>query len=263
MSVDQTKINFSSLLDNERIVKVFEGSFDFEDDTDTVTFDFASQEVYSIQHGFTRPVFVELWWSLNNEDWFMGGGNSDTDAKAFIIGYSDSTYVKMMVVENIGLSTGETIYYKLVCGWIPLFDDTNPLIDDFDDFPANYKRQFQSRYQTLYIAKRGVITLSTASSSFTNVLDSEAHGLDYVPNIKCYYEAFPGEVWPLNYGGVANPYLVGISTQVEAIAFVDGTEITVNATMKAANGDVRFWYLMFAPTNLLGSFTNTGSVSAI
>lgn len=263
MSVDQTKINFSSLLDNERIVKTFEGSFDFEVDTDSVTFDFATQEVYSINHGFTRPVFVELWWSLDGSDWFMGGGNSDTDGKAFVIGYSDSTSVKIMIVENAGLSTGETIYYKVVCGWIPEFDDTNPLIDDFDDFPSNYKRQFQSRYQTLYIAKRGVITLSTASASFTDVLDSEAHGLGYTPNLKCYYEAFPGQVWPLNYGGVRNPYLVSVSTQVEAVAFVDGTEITVDAVMKAANGNVRFWYLLFAPTNLLGTTVNTGADSAI
>lgn len=263
MALDLERINFSSTLDNEKIVKTFEGSFEFENDTETVVFDFASQEVYNIAHGYTRPVFVEMWWSLNNVDWFVGGGNSDTDGKAFLIGYSDSTNVKIMVVENLGLTTGDTIYYKIVCGWIPDYDDTNPLIDEFTGYPANYKFNFQSYYQTLYIAKKGVITLSTNNAGFINVLDSVDHELDFAPTMKCYYEAFPGEVWPLNYGGIGNPYLVGISTQVEAIAFVDETSVTANAVMKQASGDVRFWYMLFAQTETLATATNSGADSAI
>lgn len=259
MAIDLQKVGFTSLYNTEKIVKVFEGTFEYDVDTTSRAFDFATAEVYLIPHGFTRPVFTELFWSLNDVEYYVGGGLADIDDTAFAISYSDSDNVGIMVLPySAPIASGTVIYYKVVCGWINDYDDTDPMIEAFSDFPDTYRLNFNSRYQTSTIATEGKFTLTTASGTVTDVFDSEEHGLNYTPIIKCYYNAFPGEVWPLNYGGAKNPYLVDASDQVEGLAFVDATSVTVDAVMKAGSGEVNFWYMLYTPVDTLLTTSNSG-----
>lgn len=256
--IDLQKVAFTSLYNTEKIVKVFDGSFQYGIDTVERAFDFATMEIFQIPHGFTRPVYTELFWSLDDVNYFVGGGLPDLDDTAYLISYSDSTNVCIMTIPAMSIPDGTVIYYKIVCGWINDYDNTDPQIEAFQDFPDNYKINFNSRYQTSMIAKEGKITLETTSSSFTDVFGSENHDLGYTPIMKCYFNAFPGEVWPLNYGGVKNPYLVDFTDQVEAQAFVDGTNFTVDAVMKNLSGEVNFWYMLYTPVDTLLTVSNSG-----
>lgn len=262
--IDLQQTSFTSLYNSEKIVKVFDGSFRYDTDTTARTFDSYTTEVYVIPHGFTRPVFTELWWSLDDVNYFVGAGNTDSTNAAYGISFSDSTNIYILMVQNAApISSGTTIYYKIVCSWITDYDNSDPLIDAFTDYPSTYRFNFQSRYQTVMIAKEGVLTLSTASVGFDDVVETEAHGLDYVPFVKAYYNAYPGEVWPLNSGGVRNPYLVGVSSQVEAVVFTSSSEVIAHAVMKAGNGDVKVWYMLFTPVDTLLEQSFSGADFAI
>lgn len=247
------KVIYTSYFNTEKIVRVFEGTYIQGTDTTTVAYDLGNRQVYRIAHGFSRPVFPDLYWSLDDDSYFIGGGNMDTGGNGYAIAFSDSTYVYIMAID---IPSTTTIYYKVVCSWIDNYDVTNPSVPEFTDYPDNYKRNFDATYATPMIVREGVLEFSTNSGSITNVTQVIPHGLDYAPFGKIYVESLEGQVWPLNYGGATNPYLVQ-SDQVEGVYFTDPTNLIVDATMKASNGTRRFWYFLFSPVTVIGTITGT------
>jgi hypothetical protein len=251
------KLSYNSVLGTDKIVKTYTGSFVFTTDTITRSYTLAgspnNQKVYRFAHGFTRPGFVDLQWSVDGISYWQGGGTPDTSTN-FAIGYSDSTYIYIM--PNQAYFPGDRIYYKILFSWLDDFDTTDPVIAALETRPADYTQTFNSRVLAPTIIDSDVLSLSTASVFLDDVVQTVAlpTGIAYAPFMKVYIEAFPGEVWPLNYGGTGNVYLVDDS-QVEGQAFTSPTQFIVDLSMKASNGTRRVWY------NLYGRTTTTFKVA--
>lgn len=242
------KVAYNTVYPTDKIVFTESGSFLHTTDTQTRTYDNFGfpfdVERYRIRHGFDRPVFVECLWSRNSGTQYQpAGGNSDGSSN-YVIAYSDSTYVYIEC--SGGITSGQRVYYQLICSWIQEYDTTNPSVEPFTNLPTTYTQVFNSRSVIPSIVKEGVLQLSTTSGTFTNVLGTIAHNLGYTPSPKVYFEAFDGEVWPMNYGGNQNPYLID-TDQAECNCFVDDTTLTINAIIKSGNGVRNFWYKLYAP----------------
>lgn len=239
------KAAYNTLYPTETIVKNFTGSFNYTTDTITRNYTLAGfanpVKAFRIPHGYTRPLFVELFWSLDNSTFTIGGGSNDAGGY-YTIAYSDSTYV---YVQPTALPANTRLYYKTVCSWIKDYDTTNPSVPAFSDLPSAYTQVFNSRNSVPAIIQQDVVNMSTSSTSLTPVVTPVAHPFGYAPNMKVYVEAFSGEVWPLNYGGASNPYLVD-DGQVEAQAFTDTSNLILDASMKASMGTKRMWYMLYA-----------------
>lgn len=241
-------IAYTTYFDAEKVVKTFTGSFLYTTSTTTRSYTLSglpyNVEVYKIPHGFDRPVFVELEWSLDNSYYVIGGTSYDAGFN-YAIAYSDSTYIYIM---PSALAGGTRVYFKLVCTWITDFDTTNPSIPAFAEIPSTYTQVFNSRAKVPMVVQQDVMSLSTTSGVLADVVGTVTHGLGYTPRTKAYIEAFSGEVWPLNYGGASNPYLVD-DNQVEGQTFVDSSTFAVNFSMKSANGARRCWYLLYGKSD--------------
>lgn len=239
------KVAYTTYFDAEKIVKTFKGSFRYSTDTVTRSYTLAGApynvQVFKIAHGFTRPVFVEMLWSLDNSFYVVGGARFDTSGNS-AIAYSDSSFVYIMI-NDVG--AGTPVYFRVICSWISDYDDTNPSVPSFQDLPANYTQVLTSRAVIPAVVKRGVINASTSSAFLVNVEGTVAHGLGYSPSCRAYIESFSGEVWPLNYGGTMNPYLVD-DDQVEAQIFATTTQFISDMIMKSVNGTRRMWYVLYA-----------------
>lgn len=240
------KVAYTTYFDTDLVVKTFTGKFTYGTGTVTLNYTYATlpnnQQALRLVHGFDRPVFVEAQWSLDNDNFSVGGGSA-YDSTNFAIGFSDSTYIYLMLPYS-GLSSGTTIYYKMVCSWIPNYDDTNPSVPPFAEIPSTYTQTFNSRITTPAIVRQGVMNLSTTSGSFTNVIGVVKHPFGYAPNMKVFIEAFSGEVWPLNFGGTSNPYGVD-DNQVEAEAFTTTTDFAVEMRLKSSLGARKVWYMLY------------------
>jgi hypothetical protein len=237
------KVAYNTYLNAEKIVKTFAGSFLYGTSTTTRNYTLAgfpnAVQVYKIPHGFTRPVFVELLWSEDNAYYILGGAANGP--RGYATAYSDSTFIYIMPTTY---ANGTRLYYKLVCTWIDEYDATNPSIAPFAEIPDSYTQVFNSRSVIPAVVRSGVVDFSTSSAVLTDVFATVTHGLGYAPEMKCFIESFSGEVWPLNYGGSSNPYEVDDS-QVEAQVFTSTTEFIADASIKAANGQRRLWYILY------------------
>lgn len=237
------KVAYNTFYSTDKIVQTMTGSFRYGTDTTTRNYTLAgapnNQQVYRIPHGYTRPLFVEMFWSTDNISYYVGTGADN--GTAYGIAYSDSTYIYIM---PSALAAGTPFYYKLVCSWIEDWDTTNPTIDAFDDLPPTYTQTFNSRSIIPSIVQKGVVQASTASVFMTSVQVQTPHNLGYAPEMKVYFEAFSNEVWPMNAGGAANPYLVDDS-QLELVAFTGTAQLATVFTIKASNGTRRAWYSLY------------------
>lgn len=242
---NSSKIAYTTYFNTEKIVKTFSGSFLYTTSTTTRSYTLSgvanNVQVFKIPHGFTRPVFVELRWSLDNSYYVLGGTSYDSGGN-YAIAYSDSTYIYIM---PSALSGGTQVYYEIVCTWIDDFDTTNPSVSAFSDIPDTYTQVFNSRAVVPLVMKSGVLNSSTTSGVLANTYTTVNHGLGYAPETKVFIESFSGEVWPLNYGGASNPYLID-DNQVEGQIFTSTTDLTVNMTMKSVNGTRRAWYVLYS-----------------
>lgn len=239
-------VAYTTFFDAEKVVKTFTGSFKYTTSTTTISYTLAgfanNQQAYRIVHGFTRPVFVELQWSLDNVNWSVGGASA-YNSNDFAIGFSDSTYIYILMPYFTG-SAGDNVYYKVVCSWITDYDDTNPDVPPFAEIPDSYTQVFSSRSLFPPVVQQGTISLSTTSGAYTDVTGKITHNLGYAPNYKAFVESFSGQVWPLNFGGSGNPYNVD-DNQVEAQVFTSTTDMTVDMYTKSANGTRKVWYLLY------------------
>lgn len=237
------KVQYNTFFSTHKIVQSYVGSFRYGTDTVTRNYTLSGlpnpQQAFRIEHGYTRPLMVELEWSTDGSSYYVGNGADN--GVAYGIAYSDSTYIYVMPSQ---LAAGTVFYYKLVCTWIDDYDTTNPTIGEFDDLPAAYTQTFNSRSRIPSIVRQGVLSGSTPSPTLASVQIPYTHLLGYSPEMKVYIEAFSGEVWPMNAGGAANPYLVD-DNQVEGVAFTDVSQLTVFLNMKSVNGTRRAWFSLY------------------
>lgn len=243
-----TKVAYTTYYDTEKVVKTFTGSFKYSTSTTTRNYTLAgfpnAVQVYKLPHGFDRPVFCEMFWSLDQTNWDVGGASS-SNGSDYAIAYSDSNFVYIMTTT---LAAGTDVYFKIICSWIPDYDTTNPSVPAFAEIPASFTQVFNSRSRIPAVVQQDVLVGSTTSATLTDVTLIASHSLGYAPAAKAYIESFSGEVWPLNYGGAGNPYMVDDS-QVEAQFFTTPTQFIGDMYTKSANGQRKLWYFLYGETN--------------
>jgi hypothetical protein len=228
------KVSFASQYPVDKIVGVWEGSFDRATDVVKRSGNLGDIYVYKIAHGLTRPVFVDLLWSDDNTTWADGGVGAGSTGEVSLA-FSDSTYI--YIVGSLFATATGTRYYKAIGFWIDSYDTSNPLVPSY--MSARKVINFDSRvnYQKIYL--QDVLTFASASTQ-TVVYD-----LSVIPNFRVFFEAFPGEVWPMNTGGASNPYFYH-STQNECSALT--TLASLQVTMDHVPAPSRAWYRIYLDT---------------
>lgn len=241
-----SKVTFNSVYPTDKIIRGFWGTFRYGTDTITRSYTLAgfpnNQQVYRFAHNLGRPGFSYLQWSLDNTTFWEGGGVTDGSGH-YAISFCDDTYCYIMLDSLI--SSGTTIYTKGIISWIDDYDTTNPNVSYTSALPTQYTEMFDSRNHLPSIVQSGVLSLSTASSSLTSVVATASHSIGYAPPVKAFIEAFSGEVWPLNYGGTQNRYLVD-DNQMEAEVFTNSSQIITVGNIKSSMGTRRVWYNLYA-----------------
>lgn len=212
----------------DKIVAVFEGSFNRATDVIEVVGDAGSIYVYRIAHGFTRPVFPDLIWKISG-NWTDSGCSDGTDIS---IAYSDSTYI--YVVSSVFSTASGTFQYKVIATWIDDYDGTNPTVGAFHDTTKAILFDSRANYQKIHDQGE----LSFASASTQNV----SHGLGYRANFRVFYEALPGQVWPAFYGGASNPFLYQFSMS-ECMARMTSSALAIELFFVSSTK--RVWYKIY------------------
>lgn len=217
-SAVKDQVAFLSSLNLDKIVRVYEGTYNRA--TDPVLHN--DGYFYRIEHDLPRPVFCELMSST---------GGITYDRTSIAMSDSDYVYIFDGFVPDVG-----TVYYKVICSWIDNYDSSNPSIESIMYRDKPFSLDSRLNYQKIY--NQDVLTFN--SSSTQTVL----HELGYIPNAKGFFEPFPGEVWPLNSGGVSNPFLIDPATQLEGYIEIYSDRISVNV-LGGTNFPARVWYRIY------------------
>lgn len=212
----------------DKIVAVFEGSFNRATDVIEVVGDAGSIYVYRIAHGFTRPVFADLLWKISG-DWTDGGCSDGTDIS---IAYSDATYV--YVVSSVFSTASGTFQYKVTGTWIDNYDATDPLVEAFHAPNKDIVFDSRANYQKIYDQN----VLSFASASTQNV----SHSLGYRANFRVFFEALSGQVWPAFFGGSSNPFQY-VFSMTECMARMTTTALSIE--LFSVPSTKRAWYKIY------------------
>jgi hypothetical protein len=233
-SVVRDQVQLLSTTNTDKIVRVFEGSFDAVADTTVINYTFLGfpnpVRTYVIPHGLPRPVFCELLWSTDGTLYVDGatsgyGGNTT-------IAFSDSTNVYVPTPIAAG-----TVFYKVICAWIDDYDTTNPSIQSIMYRDKPFSLDSRLNYPKIY--EQDVLNFGATGSQ------TVLHPLGYSPNAKVFFEALPGQVWPLNFGGTSNPFLYD-DNQVEGYMFIERSDLYIKAVFPfSATGSRRFWYRIY------------------
>lgn len=220
-------VSYTSTASVDKIVGVWEGTFNGTSDTTTRTNGFlATLNIYSIPHGFTRPLFLSLLWSPDGTTWQDGGNLS--------LAFSDSTNIYIVA------GTTGTNYYKVIGYWIDSYDGTDPDVPAFTT--GQDKPVFDSRVNFQKIATEGESTYSPGTfGSQTTV--TITHDLGYIPNAKAFFEPIDGEVWPLNAGGTSNQFLYDFN-QDEAWLEIYSNRIDI-VVNRFSNDTRKVWYKVY------------------
>jgi hypothetical protein len=221
-------VSFSTRWPSDKIVGVWEDSFNRATDVTTVTGDLGSIYVYRISHGLTRPLATDLLWKISGS-WTDGGSSDGTDIS---ISYSDSTYI--YIVSSVFAPAVGTMNYKVIGTWITDYDNTNPLVASF--VSPNKTTVFDTRVNYQKIFDQNV--LNFASSGTQQV----SHLLGYRANFRVYYEAIANHVWPMYAGGAANPFLYD-SAMAECRARM--TNNTLDVQLESVSSTRRAWYKVY------------------
>lgn len=216
------KVALASKYPTDKIVDVITGSFNASTATDVGSP--AYMKRHAEPHNQTRPVFTKLKWSTDNVNWIDGGYSTREGDLDFLpsIAYSDSSNVYVLT----GVTTG-TVYFEIICFWIDNYDNTDPLVESY--FDPTKPLAFDSRLNYHKVFMQNEVTGSA-------VID---HNLGYEPDCWVYFEAFPGQVWPANAGGVNNFFLYDIS-QEELEVEISSSQLILDAT-----GSPRIFYIIY------------------
>lgn len=210
-----------------KVVRIFTGQYTSGQLTTRVG-DLGTIYVYRIPHNLPRPVTCDLITSTDGgTTWDMGINK---------LAFSDNTYIYIFH----GFSASGPVDYKVYCSWIDNYDSSDPSIEaiTYGSNPV----QFDSRLNYQKIHSQGVTSFTPGTFGATEV-DSVNHSLGYTPNAKVYFEAFSGEVWPLNIGGARNPFLYdGSQDECQCEIWPDRIDITLS---KFSNTTKRAWYRIY------------------
>ena len=222
-------VAFSTRWPTDKIINVWEGSFNRATEVTTVTGDLGTIYVYRIAHGLTRPVACDLLWTIGGA-WTDGGSyDASTDIS---IAYSDSTYI--YVISSLYVAAAGTMQYKVLGYWIDEYDTSNPLVESFVSSNKNTVFDTRDSYQKIYDQN----VLGFGSSSTQPIL----HSLGYRPNYRVFYEAISGQVWPMFAGGISNPFLYDTS-MAECTAYT--TTTTLSVELSSVTSTRRAWYKIY------------------
>ncbi len=213
--VNPTLANFVSSIPTDKIVAVYEGSFDGSTAPDLDGFGLLRYK--TVSHGFGRPVFCKSQFSLDGVVWRDENTWSPQDPNK-ILGIAYSTSSKIYIVANDVLAAGlGTIYYRVVAFWIDNYDGSNPSIPETIDSGSNI--YFDSRLNYQKIVDSGKIDIPAATLYTPYTVN---HSLGYEPNIRIFNEALSGELWPSTWGGTKNFWLYDLKfVQIEAKIYAD------------------------------------------
>ncbi len=231
------QVALASAYPTDKIVETFSGSFNTA--TSARQADSDGFDVYAkldLPHGFTRPVFTRMKWSLDGTNWVDGGlGFAQSTPGVFGIAYSDSTNVTILTTQLSG-----TFYYEITCFWIDDYDATNPMVEPYAD--SNKPLAFDSRLNYQKIIKQGELTVSGTADT-----DSVSYSSTTNPNAWVYFESNPGQVWPAILGGAGNAWLYNYTTQGELEYSITPSAINIEWTAGASfSGLARVWYRVYA-----------------
>ncbi|HJQ08000.1 MAG TPA: hypothetical protein VJ836_00800 [Candidatus Saccharimonadales bacterium] len=226
---NSASVAFAGRYSTDKIVGVWEGSFNRATDVITRTGDLGTIYLYRIAHGYARPIAADLLWSTDNVTFADGGSSDGTDIS---IPYSDNTYV--YIISSLFAPAVGTMYYKLIGNWIDNYDNTNPLVNSYISSNKNILFDTRENYQKIY--DQNVLSFTSASTQ------TVTHGLNRLANFRVFYEAFAGEIWPAYAGGASNPFLFDTAmTECDARMKVNTLEVellTVPSTRRA-------WYKIY------------------
>jgi hypothetical protein len=132
------------------------------------------------------------------------------------------------------------VYYKVILFWITDYDATNPAVSTYSSPNTEYMFDSTQNYQKIVEEGQETIT-GTASTTIP-------HSLLFQPNFRVFFEALSGEVWPLNFGGVQNPFLHDLTNQAEMTAYSTTTDLNLSQTLPGAASvqDRKVWYRLYA-----------------
>lgn len=215
----------------DKVVRVYEGTYA---SADLITRSgFSTAYVYRFAHDLDRPMMCDI---IQSTD---GGTTWDSGVGSFA--FCDSTYV--YIFSGFSASISDTMY-KIYGTWIDDYDATNPTIDTVSY--TSEPTQFDSRLNYQKVERYGELSFDpgTFGSTQTRTI---THNLGYTPNVKVFFEAFSGEVWPLNIGGARNPVLYD-SAQDECAAEIYSTYIDVTM-YRYSNATRRAWYRVYYDAN--------------
>lgn len=241
---DLTKAAILTKYPVDKIVGVFEGRFVAGTGPYTSrVYSLGTMNLYAIAHGFGRPVFCEMQWSLDNGySWSDSGGGAATSGYESIA-FSDSTYIYILVPNGlIGSSPNAVFQYRILATWIDDYDTTNPNTPPISTL--GQPTSFNSTNNVPKIYKQGVVNVSTSSGVVVGVFSTVPHDLGGYQNYKVHIEAFPGEVWPQNFGGSSNAFYFD-GNQIEAQSFMSTTELAIDTNIKSSHGTRKVFYRIY------------------
>ncbi len=245
LSSNVNEISYYSEYSIDKIARIYTGSYNSATDVISRNYTLAGSPytvyLYRILHGMTRPLACELQWSIDGGVTYIDGGAYSAPAVSKIA-FSDSTYV--YIFDAQGIAGVGTVNYRLYCSWIDNYDNTNPLetVETYSDVP----QQFDSRENYQKIQNQDVVSFTpgTFGAIETQVI---ANPLGYTPNVKVWFEAFAGEVWPLNAGGTSNLFLVDDAQDESSLSI--GTNNFSITMRKFSNTTKRAWYKQYYDAN--------------
>lgn len=222
-------VAFASGYDIDKIVAVYEGSFNRATDVTAITGDLGDIYTFRIPHGFTRPVAVDLLWKIGGA--WTDGGSADSIGDTSIA-FCGNTNIH--IVSSVFAPAAGTFQYKVVATWIADYDTTNPLVASFNSPTKSTNFDSRDNYQKIY--DQGVLTFAAPGTQI------RVHDLGRKPNFQVFYEATPGTVWPAYAGGASNPFLYD-SAMTECEPYVTTTGLSI--TLSTVTTPKRAWYKIY------------------
>lgn len=216
--------------DIDKIVGVWEGSFNRATDVVSRVGDAGTIYVYRIAHGFTRPVFADLMFTTASG--FVDGGSADSNGETSLA-FSDSTYI--YIISSLFAPAVGTMRYKVLATWIDNYDDSNPSVTPYKSPTKDIN--FDSRLNYQKIQKQGALTFNSAT------LQTVTHSLNRLANFRVFFESFPNEVWPMHSGGASNPFLYDNNDMSECSAVMKIN--TMDIEMFVVPTPRRAWYKIY------------------
>lgn len=225
---DFTNTAFTSTKPADKIVGVYEGSFDTTSGVVPLIGGYIGYT--SFAHTFTRPVFTKLQTSFDQVNW-----RDENSNQAYSISYSTSTEIFVLHAPDNG-----TVYYRVIAFWIDDYDSTNPSVAPTVGSQSNI--YFDSRLNYQKIAFQDEVTIPAATITQT---DTITHNLGYKPNVRVYVESYPGEVWPATYGGITGNYWDYSFSMVQSEVKVYDNTVDILSGGGLSAPEARMWYRIY------------------